>query len=176
METSTPDSPLLHELATKNFSAAQKLITAGQEVNARTAHGTSVLHLALCVAQDNPELIKQLVAAGSTVNSPGEFILGTAVFLDYPAEIIEIILRAGADVNQTDTEHMNALFYAAQQGNPANLKVLLDHGIALHPAGAPCSVFDVLNQHSDEEYNSAALYSLLLSRGGGPVLFKAPAV
>ena len=175
MDASTPTSPLLHEVATKNFTAAQKLIAAGVDVNAHTPHGTSVLHLALCVAQDNPELIKQLVAAGSAVNSPGEFILGTAILLDYPAEIIEIILRAGAEVNQTDAEHRNALVYAAQQGNLENLKVLLDYGVALHPAHAPCSIFDVLNQHPAGENNSSAVYKLLLNRGAGPVLFKAPA-
>ena len=172
MKKTTMDTPLLKELTKKNFPAVRELLAHNKDLNTRGAWDTSPLHFALGVAQEHPDIIEQMISAGAEVNSPGEFILGTAVLLDYSPKIIETLLAAGADINQTDSAQLNALYYAVRRANLATMELLLRRGIALHPPDAPHSVFELISDQQGYENTSYAMYELLLAHGGGPYLIK----
>ena len=80
--------------------------------------------LVIAVRQGDLELIKMLVEHGVPVDQPnpwGETALQIAALNWYP-DIVDLLLRAGANVNLTDLKNRSPLLYAIMLVNPAALQ------------------------------------------------------
>jgi len=87
----------------------------------------------LRIAATNGDLqrVEQLLKSGVNVNQPlglpSNSVLNRAVEGGSP-EVVEAVLRAGADPNAVGETGMNALMMAAFFGKPSIIEVLLRHG------------------------------------------------
>ena len=95
----------------------QALIDAGASFEAKDTLGCSGLVYA--VFNSNPAIIKMLVDTGLDVNekflgriSRGATILMAAAIMNLNADVMNVMINAGADVNAIDSKGKNALFYA----------------------------------------------------------------
>eukprot|EP00753_Platysulcus_tardus_P006480 PLAT14240.1.p1 GENE.PLAT14240.1~~PLAT14240.1.p1 ORF type:complete len:362 (-),score=72.37 PLAT14240.1:43-1089(-) len=104
------------------------LLSAGADVDLRDPHGNTALHDAVCF-DSRLTVVKALLAGGAGVNLPGAF--GCPLYLAAErgrADTVEVLLAAGADVDQCDADGRSALFAAARKKQPAVMRVLLAAG------------------------------------------------
>lgn len=152
------NTALLGAVAAGHREAARILLEAGADPNAVNKARESVLGLA--VANRDHELLRRLLAAGADP-SLGRWrqpaLLHAVLYAD--AEAVDILLRAGADVNGREKAGGNtALMEAARQGNVAIARRLLDAGAV--PDGATLVV-------AARESYSVEVVRLLLGAGAG---------
>lgn len=133
-------------LKTNNLNRAKELIEKGADVNARDKYGQTPLIIA-CGRQSkhaNIELIKYLIEKGANVNATGEdeyhdqTPIMMAIRADYlirsvAMQIIDILLKAGADINAaTKSDKITALTKASRLGHLSITKFLVEHGANLN--------------------------------------------
>jgi hypothetical protein len=91
---------------------------------------TSPRFHATAIKGDNVK-IKELIDAGADVNKKDEKGITALIYAaryDHP-ETVELLLKNGADINQTDgTEGHTALYYAAYYDHPGTAEILLKNG------------------------------------------------
>ncbi|HWK54823.1 MAG TPA: ankyrin repeat domain-containing protein [Hyphomicrobiales bacterium] len=132
---SHPVVAALPELAESGQKAA--LIAAleqGENVNERSADGTSALHWA--VYQGDLDLAERLIASGAEVNMANAFgatPLSTAA-IDANADIIRLLLEAGAAADARNEDNETALMIAARAGSVDTVRLLLAHGADVNAA------------------------------------------
>ncbi len=124
------------------------LIAAGADLKAR--HGKQVMDILLCnenISEDNDvELVRELIKAGANVNTRCDYNNYDKVFTynsrhggETPlmvaarggsAEIVQMLIDAGADVNAQNEKNNNqtALILATREGHAEVVKVLLAAG------------------------------------------------
>ena len=150
-ETGTP----LHEAAANasNRTVIELLIAAGADVNAYGSNGYTPLHSAAWY-NPHPEVMTALIAAGGDVNardpdgyvpsgraandrSPllmalyrgGFYVSGQPWATGHNVPVVEVLVRAGADLQQTDGSGLTPL-HAAAIWQPAAFPLLLRLGAA----------------------------------------------
>ena len=136
---------------TNNVEVARLLIAKGAKVNTVDMGGFTPLHAAAGNGNTNAPLVKLLLEHGAKVNAVsgdtievvrnGPLALGHLTPLHTAAqngslEVVEALVRAGADVNAKDVRNANALVFAVatDHANPKVVQLLLAKGAAREPA------------------------------------------
>jgi ankyrin repeat protein len=128
-----PRSPILSHLWTMAIAAndmklTQTLLSAGADVNAAFADGSTVLMGAAQAGET--EIVRSLVAAGASVKAQsrdGTTALLVAAQNGHP-DVVRELLKAGVDVNARKSNGGTALIDAAFGGQTDVVQVLLDSG------------------------------------------------
>lgn len=116
-----------------DVTRAGELIAAGADIDARDSYGATALMNAAHLG--NAEMVKALIAAGADVNATDELgwsAVHKAVYnsdsdTGFP-EIIDLLAKAGCDVNARIGYGISPLMLAAGYGEAAVCRALLDHG------------------------------------------------
>ena len=171
-------------VASRGGSAAvvEQLVASGAQVNARAARGQTALMWA--VSQKHPDVVKVLLAHGADVHARSEvwnevMAVPPHGYLDYNRAIPQggdtalmfaarvgdmgsanLLVSAGADVNDLDAWGMSAAALAAHAGYRDLVAFLLDHGADPNAARAGFSALHVAIMRRDEK-----MVELLLSHG-----------
>ncbi|MBN1759585.1 MAG: ankyrin repeat domain-containing protein [Chitinispirillaceae bacterium] len=125
------------EIAQGDRQGALQRLKADQEVSSQATSETS---LVAAIEGGKLEQVKKLLDSGVDVNQRFEYefswLMGSnkevtplelaAVYNN--VQIVELLLKKGADVNASDGDGYTALIVAARQGNAENLQVLLKAG------------------------------------------------
>src|SRR5690606_32227454 len=108
---------------------ARRLVAAGADVNAVNDYGPFPLAQAASVG--NPAMIELLLEAGADVeaaNADGQTAL-MIVARTSKVEAARRLIAAGADVNRAEQwREQTPLMWAAAQGQPGMIRLLLEHG------------------------------------------------
>ncbi|CAG8482898.1 9872_t:CDS:10, partial [Acaulospora colombiana] len=121
--------------------AINTLCECGCLINARDKNGRTVLSYFLAEKHDKPEnrkpIIQALLDSGANPNLPctvprePPFQAPTALFLaieyNWPTDIVELLMKKGADARIVDSDNMNILCLAVQKKNSDLAKWLLKH-------------------------------------------------
>jgi ankyrin repeat protein len=112
-----------------DVALARALLAAGADPNAINDYGSLPLVEAATIG--NADLIRLLLAAGAEVdaaNADGQTALMVLARTNR-IDAARLLLAAGADVNRAETwRGQTALMWAAAQGQPAMIRLLLEHG------------------------------------------------
>jgi len=127
--------------------ALKRELSNGARVNSQSSDNKTALVEA--VSRGHFRIVKDLLALGTSPNLTGEFLgmktpLHAAVFQGKwefekgnAAEIMQLLLKAGAHVSSTDTYNQQTpLHIAAKLNNPVSAKILLDAGAKVMPKDA----------------------------------------
>ncbi|HZF28350.1 MAG TPA: ankyrin repeat domain-containing protein [Gammaproteobacteria bacterium] len=121
--------PALVDAAMKGDIKTVRTLVKTDDVNAAQADGMTALHWA--VQRDDLEMVKTLLVAGAdfrVANRTGVRPVYLAT-VNGSAGVIDALLGAGEDASAVLTaEGETVLMLTAQTGNPAAVKLLLDHG------------------------------------------------
>ena len=126
----TNGSPLRSALQVQDDAIAQILIDAGAQADYTDRFNQSVLHSAVCV--NSPQIIALLIARGADVNRRcnvnGRHTTPLINAIRYRktecAEIIRLLLEAGANPSVKDAAGKTALDYAEEKGYTATIQLL----------------------------------------------------
>jgi ankyrin repeat protein len=126
---------------------ATLLISRGANVNARDAPGYTPLTLAV-QSSNGLEVAKALLAGGADPEARGESWARTPLhWAAFKGNIwaAELLLVAGADVNEKDAHHYTPLHIASELGQLEMAKFLLQHGADVNASDThgktPLSIF-----------------------------------
>ena len=114
-----------------DVAAVQKLIAAGADVNARNDYGSTPL--AEAAVTGNVAVIRNLLNAGAQVNEANADGQTPLMIIARTSNIAAaaLLLRHGAKVDQRETwRDQTALMWAAAEGQPAMVRLLLKAGAA----------------------------------------------
>ena len=112
-----------------DLEAVRLLLAEGVDVNAVQGDGNTALHWA--AYRRNAELVRLLVDARADTAAKTRIGDMTPLFMAAKvgdAEIMELLLQAGADANIANTNGTTPLMLAAGSGKTAAVQLLLDHG------------------------------------------------
>lgn len=103
------------------------LLAAGADVNARTVHNVTPLHIA--VSLKLRDVVDLLLAAGADPTAYSPKGLGAPLHeaVRFAPELVEPLLRAGADVNRPHGSSETPLMMAASR-SPTTVRALIDAG------------------------------------------------
>lgn len=141
----------------------------GLNPNARDKRGWTPLHE--CCHNNRPPIhARLLIQAGADVNSLNDR-RETPLHLiaSHGGEILGLLVKAGAKLNARDREGRTALVYAASDGSPADVKLLLDAG-ADPRLGGPleCALPYAYRAKPNSSSNQLAKARLLIQYGADP--------
>ncbi len=133
----TADEQLLEAVTERDAAAVRHLLADGADPNTIGSDGSSLL--ALAAQDDQLEIVKHLLDAGANVNGTLQVGSGSSPGIDQPAlveaallnhaDIVELLIAYGADVNETDANYgRTALFGAARYNHHEILRILLANG------------------------------------------------
>lgn len=111
------------ETDTNHMKIFLALIKAGANVNASNNNGVTVLMGASCL-----EKVKCLVEAGANVNAVSETGKTALKAHIYNHEIVEYLIRSGADIDYRGADGRTALMEAAEAGQTRTVYTLLQAG------------------------------------------------
>jgi uncharacterized protein len=128
-DTGPSDSRLSNAAMQGDRDTMRSLLLHKVDVNAAQGDGSTALHWA--AFRDDLEMAQFLIAAGANVKATTRLGGLTPIFMaskNGSAAMIELLLKAGADANSTDSHGTTPLMFAAGAGSTDAVKVLLDHG------------------------------------------------
>ena len=112
----------------RSLEIVEVLVEAGADVSDRNERGETVLERVLRSPADRvAEVVGRLLELGADATEPG--LMWQAAVQDYNAEVITVLLAAGADVNPPSGS--SPLHGAARRGGPAAIAALLAGGAEL---------------------------------------------
>jgi ankyrin repeat protein len=120
---------LFYAIESAHRSTVDALLAAGADPKAKMGGGSTTL-MQLANHMDDPDLARQLIAAGvdpnaTTDNSSVFTALNQAATMNHP-QVLKVLLEAGADVNfRTTLEGETALIDAARSGASECVQILL---------------------------------------------------
>lgn len=131
---------VLHAAARIDSDVFEILLQNGADIDARDARGRTVLDVA--VISRNLSIVKTCIARGASVNH-GSRTLHAAIKLDAASqtkslhaplrtqngsEIVELLLKSGADVNAKDASGKTALIVALECRSAVMIRTCMQHG------------------------------------------------
>lgn len=117
------DSLLSNALSAGNLEFAKVLIAHGADLQARDAQGNTPLHLA---ASHHPALVGTLLGAGAYANATNA--RGASPLFDARSpETVDLLVRAGAPVNQRDRNGDTPVMRLARSAHRDTVLALLAH-------------------------------------------------
>lgn len=155
----------LHSAAAGDHTAVvQFLLENGGHVLAKTAQGTTVLHLAIQL-----ELVTFLVEKGADIHARDNCRKTPlhVVAEKGQTDTINYLLSQGADVNSRDKDGLLALYYALKEGHATTANVLMDKGsnAMLTNDESLSEIYETDLLQSSARKGSTAVLQLLLKRG-----------
>src|SRR6478736_1673192 len=112
-----------------NREAVRTLLKQAADVNAAQGDGMTALHWA--AMKDDADLVQTLLFAGANARATTRIGAYTPLLLAAKsgnAEVIDPLVKAGADVNAATSNGTTALMFAAASGNVAAVQALVEHG------------------------------------------------
>jgi ankyrin repeat protein len=107
------------------------LVEAGADLNKPEGAQYWQDYVAAAVRAGSLELLKYLLEHGANPNSTGAIAGETALHVAAArgdVNALDLLLRAGADVNQRDWNGLSALMHACKRGHEEAVRILLGHG------------------------------------------------
>jgi ankyrin repeat protein len=119
--------------ANNHVGVAEALLNKGADVNAKTEKGSTPMSIA--AKQGAVDMVKCLLK--HKVNIDESRALFHAAFCRETTEVMDILLKAGADINAPDPQGVTPIFAAVYAVSLQNVQFLLSHGAdtKLHPPG-----------------------------------------
>lgn len=129
MEFNTGSStPLIESVINGDMTQMNRLLQAGEDVNAQDSNGWTALHWA--AKTPDADSVNALLAAGADPNV--EDIFGMTPIMSAAAdgqlEIVQSLLQAGVNVNYQDYDGWTPLMHAVSGGQTDIVKILLEAG------------------------------------------------
>lgn len=115
---------------------ATKLIELGANINLlNTSHSAVPLHYA--VFKGNPDMVELLLKNGAIIDFTGPenrtALMAASIYKSEKYEqVLELLIKHGAEINKTDDYGFTALEYAARSGNADAIKILVNAGADLN--------------------------------------------
>src|SRR5262245_32200633 len=110
-------------------ATVQALLARKVDANEAQGDGSTALHWA--AYRNDVEMTRLLIQAGANIKATTRLGDYTPLFLaakNGGAAVVELLLKAGSDVNSTNKTGTTPLMLAAASGRPDAVKVLLEHG------------------------------------------------
>lgn len=127
---------LYNAIRVDDVSAVKSLIPAGANVDVRDSRGTTPLMYAAAVG--STRMMRHLIGAGADVNARNAFEATALMWSTGSLEKVRLLIEKGADVNARSKRGRTPLSIAAAQGgNAAVVRLLLEKGASPKLAGAP---------------------------------------
>jgi ankyrin repeat protein len=133
IEQKSHQMPIHLAAANNHVGVAEALLNKGADVNAKTEKGSTSMSIA--AKQGAVEMVKCLLNHKVDINESRA--LFHAAFCRETTEVMDILLKAGADINAPDPQGVTPIFAAVYAVSLQNVQFLLSHGAdtKLHPPG-----------------------------------------
>ena len=165
-DTAVSDSGLSNAAMQGDRDAVRSLLKRKADVNAPQGDGTTALHWA--AFRDDVEMAQLLLGAGANVMATTRLGDLTPLFMaakNGSAPMIELLLKAGADPNSTDSHGTTPLMSAAASGSTDAIKVFLSHGADVNAKETTWGQTALMFAAS---LNRAEAITLLIAHGADP--------
>lgn len=160
------DAPLADAAMHGDVAAVESLLQRGANVNDAQGDGMTALHWA--AMKDDVKLARRLIRAGAIVNAATRLDAYTPLLIaatNGHAELIDVLLQAGADPKSATANGTTGLMFAAASGSVEAVKLLLDRGTdpraKEHGRGETALMFAAA-------FNRPAVVTVLMQRGADP--------
>ncbi|MFD2571571.1 ankyrin repeat domain-containing protein [Spirosoma soli] len=145
-----------------NVELMEYLLSKGSKANLEDNHGMTVLNFAAASGQPNTQVYDLCLKNGADLkkdlNHDGANALLLAIANDKDLKLTDYFVSKGLDLKSTDAAGNNAFSYAARSGNIANMKTLVEKGVA-----AQDNAFIMASQGSRRGPNSPEVFQYLES-------------
>lgn len=157
------------EQGEKGLSVVELLLKKGADIN--QANNSERTPLDFAIASGSEVLVRLLLDKGAKIENPKYPPLMSAIS-HYRPEILELLLKAGAEINTKNPKGQTALHISARYGQLKDLEFLIAHGAdanARDNEGKP-AIFDIaFSVMSNEIYRTAVEY---LTAQGTPLDYR----
>ena len=127
------NSPVADAAQTGDAAAVRALLRQAADVNAAQGDGMTALHWA--AMKNDPDLAQLLLYASASARATTRIGAYTPLLLaaqNGNAEVMEPLIKGGADVNAKTSNGTTPLMFAAAAGNARAVTLLLDRGADLN--------------------------------------------
>lgn len=127
------DSRVTDAAARGDIEAVRALLRKGADVNGTQGDGSTALHWA--AANADRKLADLLIASKADLSARTRLAGITPLFVaakNGAAEVVEDLLKAGADVNLANASGTTPLMMAAAAGDPATVRIMIEHGATVN--------------------------------------------
>lgn len=123
------DADFLAAATEGDLATLNRLVDAGQAIEARDGSGRTALMLA--TRADKVEAARLLIGRGADVNAKDDIQDTPYLYAgaEGRTEILKLTLAAGANLKDTNRYGGTALIPAAEKGHPDNVRLLLEAGV-----------------------------------------------
>ena len=160
------EKALWDAIAHTDQAAIKAALARGARVNASDANGQTALLRA--IATDDLETVQQLVRAHARVDGMDSQLTPlSAAAQRGNVALLQVLLRAGADVNRSGADGLTPLTHAAQRNHLSAVQVLVRAGARVVGSGsASANGVDLLNNAVRQ--SSVPMVEALLAGGADP--------
>ena len=133
--SAAPPTPVADAAQAGDSDAVRSLLKQAADVNASQADGMTALHWA--AMRNDTALAEMLLYAGANVKASTRINSYTPLLLaakNGNVEVMDPLIKAGADINGKTSNGTTALMFAAAAGNADAVNVLIDRGVDVNAA------------------------------------------